>query len=81
MSEKEKLNKLDDMISDMEMFQERANAMAGILNQDYFDLNDDKFKVFYFEKASIEHDILFDYVYRTLELLRQARKLLNEGKR
>lgn len=79
MTEKEKLRELDDLIADMETYQERAIVMISILDQDYYDLKEDNFKLYYFEKASTEHDILFDYVSRNVELLKRARELLNEG--
>ena len=75
----EKINKLDDLIFEMELNQEKAHAMAFLIDQDYFDLKEDNIKLFYFDKTSIEHDILFDYVFKNVQLLNEARELLNEN--
>lgn len=77
MTDKEKLLEIDDLILDMELNQEKARVMASNLDQGYFDLTKDTFKLFYFEKASTEFDILFDYVFENVELLRKVRELLN----
>lgn len=73
-----KLITLDDMISRAELNQEKAHMMASILDQGYFDEKDDRFKLYYFDNASIEHDILFDYIAMNTQLLKEIRKLLNE---
>lgn len=75
----DKLMKLDDLITEIEINQERANAMASIIDQDYFELDNDNCKILYFKKAGIEHDILSDYVWKNVELLNKARELLNGG--
>ncbi len=79
MVDSNKLRELDDLISDMELNQERAHVMAFIIDQNYFDLDEDSFKLHYFQNASIEHDILFDYVVANVELLNKAREMLNGG--
>lgn len=79
MSERDKLRKLDDMISSMEIFQKRAHIMAAAISNDFFDLTDDGFKLFYFDTADTKFDILFDYVNRNTELLREIRALLDDG--
>lgn len=75
----DKLMKLDDLIAEIELNQERANTMASIIDQDYFELDNDNCKIFYFKKAGIEHDILSDYVWKNMELINKARELLNGG--
>ena len=75
----DKLMKLDDLITEIEINQGRANTMASIIDQDYFELDNDNCKILYFKKAGIEHGILSDYVWKNVELINKARELLNGG--
>ena len=75
----DKLMKLDDLITEIEINQERANTMASIIGQDYFELDNDNCKILYFKEAGIEHDILSDYVWKNVELINKAHELLNGG--
>lgn len=79
MMDSDKLMKLDDLIAEIEINQERANTMASIIDQDYFELDNDNCKILYFKTAGIELDILSDYVWRNMELLNKARELLDGG--
>ena len=76
MTEKEKLLELDNLISEMELCQERARTMASDIDQEYFDETDDQYKLYLFDQYSVKFDILFDYVFKNIELLQEARTLL-----
>lgn len=52
--------KLDDLILELEVSQERARVMASNINQEYFDLREDSYKLYYFNHYGIEFDILFE---------------------
>lgn len=68
---------MDNIMTRIELNQERAKEMASLLSQDYFDLMKDCDRLYYFSVANIWHDILLDYVHANVELLADARKILN----
>lgn len=76
MEDKEKIRNINDLILSLEVSQERARVMASNIDQYYFDLQKDCFKLFYFEHCSIEFDILSEYVYKMGEQLKKIRELL-----
>ena len=78
MTDHDKLLKLDDLILELEISQEKACVMASNIDQEYFDLSEDSHKLHYFNHYGIEFDILFDYVCRIGDQLEEIRKLLNE---
>lgn len=78
MKDSEKIKILDGMILSLETDQERAAVIAGNIDQNYFDLNDDRYKLYYFNKTDIEFDILQDYIIRMGDKLNEVRKMLRE---
>lgn len=78
MKDFEKIRILDDAILSLEIDQERAAVMADRIDQGYFDLDDDCYKIHHFGKAGIEFDILSDYIIRMGEKLTEVRKMLRE---
>lgn len=73
----EMLLALDDLILGMEVVQEKAAVMASLLDDNYFSIMDDSFKLHGFEAARTEHNILLDYIYQSVKLLQRVRELLS----
>lgn len=67
---------IDNLILEMEVNQEKAFTMSSLIDQEYFDLDNDQHKLYYFDKASTYMDILHDYVYANVALLEKAREFL-----
>lgn len=83
MKDSEKVLKLDDMITAMEIAHERAFVMATMIDLGYFDLTEDDLKLYSFSDTSVKFDILYDYMVQSRNLLHEARKTLrawNTGK-
>lgn len=78
MKDSEKIRILDDMILSLEAAQEKAAVMINTLDQDYFSLNKDCDKLYFFDRAETQHNILLDYVFQIGEKLYEARKMLSE---
>lgn len=81
MNDKEKLLKLDDMILELEIAQERARVMASDIGQEYFDLDDDRYKLYYFKQTDIKFDILQDYIVKVDDMLAEMRKSLRDWRK
>ena len=81
MTDKEKLLKLDDMILELEIAQERARVMASDIGQEYFDLDDDRYKLYYFKQTDIKFDILQDYIVKVDDMLAEIRKNLRDWRK
>ena len=77
MEDKEKIRNIDDLTLDLEVSHERARVMVSNIDQYYFDLKEDNFKLFYFEHYGIEFGILAEYVYKMGDQLKEIRELLN----
>lgn len=67
---------IDNLVLEMEVNQEKAFAIVSAIDQEYFDLDKDQYKLYYFDKASTYMDILQDYVYANVVLLEKAREFL-----
>lgn len=78
MKDSEKIRILDDMILSLEVASEKAAVMINTLDQDYFSLNRDCDKLYFFDKAVIQNEILLDYVFQIGDKLGEARKMLRE---
>ena len=81
MTDKEKLLKLDDIILELEIAQERARVMASDIGQEYFDLDDDMYKLYYFKQTDIKFDILQDYIVKVDDMLAEIRKNLRDWRK
>ena len=81
MTDKEKLLKLDDMILELEIAQERARVIASDIGQEYFDLDDDRYKLYYFKQTDIKFDILQDYIVKVDDMLAEIRKNLRDWRK
>lgn len=71
-----KLGILSDMILNLSVDQERAAVIAAEIDQNYFELDDNSYKILSFEKTGIEFDILEDYIIRMGEALNEINKML-----
>lgn len=60
----EKMIEISNRLSELSICQERAFAICDEIDRGYFDLGDNKDKLFYFERYKIMNDILFDYLGR-----------------
>lgn len=80
MKDSEKIRILDDTILSLEIANEKAAVMVNALDQDYFSLNEDCDKLYFFDKAVTQHNILMDYVWQIGNTLDEARKMLREWK-
>lgn len=81
MKDFEKIRILDDAILNLEINHERAAVTADRIDQSYFDLNDDYYKLHSFDKTRIEFDILSDYIIQMGNKLNEIRKMLREWHR
>lgn len=81
MTDKEKLLKLDDMILELEIAQERARVIASDIGQEYFDLDDDRYKLYYFKQTDIKFDILQDYIVKVDDMLAEIRTNLRDWRK
>lgn len=78
MKDFETIKKLDDLILDLEISQEKANVISDDIDQGYFDLNDDGYKLYRFCHASTEFGILRDYIIQIGGTLKKIRGMLLE---
>lgn len=78
MKDSEKIRILDDTILSLEAASEKAAVMINALDQDYFSLNEDGDKIYFFDRAVTQHNILTDYVWQIGNMLNEARKMLSE---
>lgn len=76
MDDSKKLRTLSDMIFNLSIDQERAAVIADEIDQNYFELDDDSYKILSFEKTGIEFDILEDYIIRMGDALDEINKML-----
>lgn len=78
MKDSEKIRILDDTILSLEVAHEKAAVMINALDQDYFSLNEACDKLYFFDRADTQCDILLDYVFQIGDMLDEARKMLRE---
>lgn len=78
MKDSEKIRILDDTILFLEVAHEKATVMINTLDQDYFSLNKDCDKLYLFDKAVTQNEILLDYVFQIGDKLGETRKMLRE---
>ena len=76
MDDSTNLRVLSDMVFNLSIDQERAAVIADEINQDYFGLDDDYYKIYFFKKTGIEFDILEDYIIRMGEALNEINEML-----
>lgn len=76
MDDSKKLRILSDMIFNLSVDHERAAVIADEIDQNYFELDDDSYKILSFEKTGIEFDILEDYIIRMGDALDKINKML-----
>ena len=77
MTDQERVMRLQDLILEIDMQQQKVELMAGNLG-DYFNLRDVTIRHILFGRASTEYDIVLDYVHEVTKLLEQAKELVND---
>lgn len=78
MKDSEKIRILDDKILALEAANEKVDVMINALDQDYFSLDKDGDKLYFFDRAVTQHNILMDYVWQIGNTLAEAREMLRE---
>lgn len=78
MKDSEKIRILDDTILALEVANEKAAVMINALDQDYFSLNEACDKLYFFNKAETQCNILLDYICQIGDTLYETRKKLSE---
>lgn len=78
MKDSEKIRILDDTILALEAANEKAAVMINALDQDYFSLDKDGDKLYFFDKAETQCNILLDYICQIGDMLYETRKKLSE---
>ena len=79
LKDQQSLQKLDELVTEMEIVQEKAQVITGDLVGGYFDFteNEKAFIQFYHHNAGVKSNISLDYVCKMRELIDSARNLLN----
>lgn len=77
MTDQERIMRLQDLVSEMDMQQQKVKLMAGNLD-DYFNLQDESIRRLMFGRASTECDIVLDYIHEVTKLLEQVKELVND---
>lgn len=77
MTDQERIMRLQDLVAEMDMQQQKVKLMAGNLDG-YFDLGDGSIRRIMFDRASTECDIVLDYIHEVTKLLEQVKELVND---
>ncbi len=69
------LLELTNVVTAMEIAQEKAHVVSGDLSQEYFDLADGYKIQYYHDHAGVMNSISLDYIFEMKKLIEDARRL------
>lgn len=75
---KKEFNLLDNILTQLEIMQEKAKIICEDLGNEYFpmDYDNSRFLEYYQKKAAIKNDIVFDYLCQIENKLQELRALM-----
>ena len=75
----DKVNKLRDIIAELQNMQERAWIPILSLVEDYFNITDEAVILKFHDRARVQCDIAHDYIFRVGELASEASRILSKA--